>query len=159
MIKDKMKLLPVNVGWRLGAYGIGFEAAESDVLTVKSIATFQPRERQQVAISFPSIAECRFYNFNFGEHHYNEFLIRAPSGEFVTDTYDWKEHDLFWKEKGVCPNPYFYEVENTGWFDEREIYGDLRKQGFRHFLLVGYDSYLEVLAKGDFTWKVNDNNE
>jgi hypothetical protein len=75
-------------------------------------------------------------------------MIQSPEGTFLEDTADWSPYASLFKEKGICPNPYFYEVQNTGWFNEKEVYQPLAKKGFKHYLLVGYDSYVEVLAKG-----------
>ncbi len=105
--------------------------------------------KKKLSISFPSFAEVRFFNFNFGEHHYNEYEIKGPDGNFLEDTFDWQQLNHIFQEKGSCPNPYFYEVLNTAWFEEKEIYKPLAAKKFKHFLLVGYDSYLEILAVDD----------
>ena len=46
-----------------------------------------------------------------------------------------------WGATGDCTDPNFYSVEQSPWASE---YRDL----FRHFLLLGTDNYVEVLALG-----------
>lgn len=146
MISDKMKLVPVSVKWKAGAYGISITTQEADALQVETIVRNNDGVEERIAIRFATFAACRFFNFNFEEQHYDAFLIKAPSGVFVADTYDWKNEEPFYRETGICPNSGFYEVENTGWFEERSIYTKLKEKGFKHYILLGYDSYLEILA-------------
>jgi hypothetical protein len=147
IMQEKRKLAPVKVNWKAGAYGINIAGSEGEALTVNTIVTLADDSEKRLTITFGSFAEIRFFHFNFGEHNYNEFLIQSPEGTFLEDTADWDPYALYFREKGICPNPYFYEVQNTGWFNEKEVYQPLTKKGFKHFLLVGYDSYVEVLAK------------
>lgn len=51
-----------------------------------------------------------------------------------------------WKQTGVCPDPNMYEVERSVWL--REVRP--RSSDFKHYLMVGHDAYVEVIAKG---WK------
>jgi hypothetical protein len=154
-MQEKRKLVPMQVNWKAGAYGINIEGSEQATLTVNTIVTLADDSEKKLTISFESFAACRFFNFNFGEHNYNEFLVQSPEGEFVEDTADWGPYLPLFREKGICPNPYFYEVQNTDWFNEKEVFQPLAKRGFKHFLLVGYDSYLEVLAKDDVKYQLD----
>lgn len=144
-MKDKLNLIPVRVGWKAGAYGISTNTAEADVLELKTVVKENDGTEKELKIRFPQFAEVRFYNFNFGEHHYNGFVIQGPSGEYMEDTFDWS---------GFAPsaNPNFYEVANSAWFQEREKYVPLAAKGYRHYLLVGNDSYVEVLAAGEIAY-------
>ena len=155
-MQEKRKLVPVQVNWKAGAYGINIEGSEGEALTVNTIVTLADDSEKRLTITFESFAEIRFFNFNFGEHNYNEFLIRSPEGTFLEDTADWAPYALYFREKGICPNPYFYEVQNTGWFNEKEVYQPLVKRGFKHFVLVGYDSYVEVLATAEVGYALGD---
>lgn len=141
-MKDKLNLIPVRVGWKAGSYGISQHSAEADVLELKTVVKENDGAEKELKIRFPSFAEVRFYNFNFGEHHYNGFVIQGPSGEFMEDTFDWS---------GFAPsaNPGFYEVNKSAWFQERDMYVSLAAKGYKHYILVGADSYVEVLATGD----------
>ncbi len=154
-MKEKRKLVPMQVKWKAGDYGINIEGSEQATLTVNTIVTLSDDSEKKLTISFESFAECRFFNFNFGEHNYNEYLIQSPYGTFLEDTADWSSYVILFQGEGLCPNPYFYEVQNTNWFNEKEVYQPLAKRGFKHFLLVGYDSYLEVLAKDDVKYQLD----
>ncbi|HVI43357.1 MAG TPA: hypothetical protein VM802_00740 [Chitinophaga sp.] len=144
----KIKLVPIKVSWQAGRNSIVIEGVEGNTVSVHTTVKLSDDSYKKIKIDFPLFAECRFLNFNFGEHNYDNFLIRDPSDRYVKDTYDWKEWDSIFAETGVCPNPYFYEVENTTWINNKDFYSDLFAKGFKHFILVGYDSYLEILANG-----------
>ncbi|WP_143310267.1 hypothetical protein [Chitinophaga vietnamensis] len=152
MAKEKIRLLPLEVAWKAGAYGISIDGSEADKLTITTIINLAIGDPKELRIEFSSFAEVRFFNFNFGEYNYGAYLVNAPTGEFVEDTYDWQSLDAHFKESNICPNPYFYEVQNSAWFEEREIYQALLKKNFKHFILVGYDSYVEVLARDDIQY-------
>jgi len=154
-MQEKRKLVPMQVNWKAGAYGINIEGSEQAMLTVNTIVTLFDDSEKKLTISFESFAAIRFFNFNFGEHNYNEYLIQSPEGIFLEDTADWEPYLPLFHEKGICPNPYFYEVQNTDWFNEKEVFQPLAKRGFKHFLLVGYDSYLEVLAKDNVKYHLD----
>jgi hypothetical protein len=49
-----------------------------------------------------------------------------------------------WHQTGICPNPNMYEVEGSTWL--REV--NVRNPAFKHYLIVGHDAYVEVIAKG-----------
>lgn len=48
-----------------------------------------------------------------------------------------------WIRTNQCPDPRMYEVENSSWLDE--IVGT--RPGFGHFLVLGHDAFIEVIAK------------
>ena len=87
------------------------------------------------------------------------------SGESVIDRsrYDWTELGRWsiveadmeeqirsfqseWLRTGVCPDPYVYEVRESQWATE------IGAANFTHYLVLGHDVTIDVLAKG-FTWK------
>jgi hypothetical protein len=51
-------------------------------------------------------------------------------------------HDR-WMSTGLCPDPAMYEVINSPWLD---VLG--RSGTARHYLLLGHDDYVEVVATG-----------
>ena len=53
-----------------------------------------------------------------------------------------------WLQNGICPNPNFYEIEGSPWVEATNA----SRWGGRHFLLVGHDAYIEIIAK-DWKWK------
>jgi hypothetical protein len=145
-MQEKRKLVPVKVNWKAGAYEIYINGSEQSTLIATTIVALSDGSNKRLKIIFELFAECRYFNYNFWESNYNESLIQAPDGEFRIDTADWEPYSHLFKETGICPNPYFYEIQNTNWFNEK-WYQKLTKQNYKHFLLTGYDSYLELLAK------------
>jgi hypothetical protein len=151
---EKLILVPVKVEWQAGRYGIRIEAVEQDVLNISIVVTFLNGDDKEIVITFKSFAEIKYVNLNFGESRYNDFIIKSPSGELVDNQFDWdkiKTSGILEKNK-TCYNPYFYSVENTLWWSEKEEYVKLKAKGFEHFILVGYDSYIEIFGKNDFEW-------
>ena len=55
-------------------------------------------------------------------------------------------HDL-WLATGACPDPGMYEVEGSPWLASLGHPRDAR-----HFVVLGHDDYLEVIASG-WRWK------
>ncbi|SRR5713226_1487458 len=59
-----------------------------------------------------------------------------------------------WRRTGFCPVPNFYEVGFSPWLKETGY----EQYGYKHFLILGHDAYVEVLAKG-WSWKSEGNWE
>ena len=49
-----------------------------------------------------------------------------------------------WNRTDLCPNPYMNEVQESDWLNE--AFG--QQDDFKHFLLMGHDAYVEVIAGG-----------
>jgi hypothetical protein len=52
-----------------------------------------------------------------------------------------------WAETGICPNPYIYEVHESLWLRKVNARETIRDR-LRHYLILGHDAYVEVLAEG-----------
>lgn len=50
-----------------------------------------------------------------------------------------------WLHSGVCPDPAMYEVVPSQWLAEEKLDPSA---GWHHYLLLGHDEYVEVIAKG-----------
>ncbi len=151
-----MKLSPVKVEWQAGRYEISITAIEEGFLKIKTTVNLSNGEEKLIQINFDQFAEIKFKNLNFSEHNYNGYIIKTPQGEYSNDFNKWHEIKVnnVWKETNICYNSFFFIVENSNWFEEKDTYQVLKKKGFVHYLLDGYDSYLEILAKeGIFDWK------
>ena len=61
---------------------------------------------------------------------------------------DMEEFNRAWESEGVCPQPDFFEVLSSSWL--REVHGERWK--LKHYLVVGHDMYLEVLAR-ETSWE------
>jgi len=49
-----------------------------------------------------------------------------------------------WTDTGVCPDPLMYEVQGSPWL--REL--GLSENDLHHYILLGHDDYVEVIASG-----------
>jgi hypothetical protein len=62
------------------------------------------------------------------------------------DIYAHLERDrVSWQHTGVCPDPRVYEVVNSPWLEEMQLEGDQR---WKHYLILGHDAFVEVIAEG-----------
>jgi hypothetical protein len=70
----------------------------------------------------------------------------------------WEQGERTWLQTGACPDPGFYFSMDSAWLEaERSSWAARQRnshgpQDAVHFLLVGRDGYVEVLALG-FTWR------
>ena len=55
-----------------------------------------------------------------------------------------------WVRSGICPSPGIYEVLTSKWLAQLGVTG--KAATARHYLLLGHDAYIEVLAEG-CTWQ------
>lgn len=78
-------------------------------------------------------------------------IIKTPFGDYVEDTFEFKDEKFqnYWIQNQACPDSGFYIVENSSFYDKRSIYTDLKSRNYYHYLLVGYESYIELLARND----------
>jgi hypothetical protein len=72
--------------------------------------------------------------------------VRKPS-ESASQSVKRIQH--LWITTGVCPNPRMYEVESSDWVVESGLRLD---EGWKHYLLLAHDSFVELIAKG-WNWK------
>jgi hypothetical protein len=157
-MQEKRKLVPVKANWEAGRYEINIDATAQSTLIATTIVQLADGLEKSLKIIFESVAECRYFNDSYGESNYNENLILSPEGIFLEDNAAaWYPYRDVFKETGISPDSKFYEVQNTNWLNER-WYQRLDNKGYKHFLLVGYDSYLEVLAKDTIKYEFEDVN-
>ena len=57
-----------------------------------------------------------------------------------------------WKEAELCPDPGIYEAHGSSWAHEIGITND---EGLHHYLILGHDVYVEILAES-WSWNVVD---
>jgi hypothetical protein len=148
IITEKMKLKTIPIPWKLGRYGIEIiHSCESESLNIKTVGVDFREKEQRLTIRFNLVAALKFFNFNFEEHNYGEYETITALGKLFDNSGQSNELYLnFWRETGNCYDSYFYTIENTKWFEEKDVFADLTKREFKHYLIEGYDSYLEVLA-------------
>lgn len=88
-------------------------------------------------LAFENVAELRCITLNFYESNHLKYQIPGI-----------KDDELeYWKKTGTHPDPKFYQVTNSDWLmEKRAIYDPANFLELRHYLVAGYDSYVELLA-------------
>ncbi len=95
----------------------------------------------EFTIEFSTVAELRCKTINFEETNYNSFKIIDVKNSDIDD-YN------FWLNNQYCIDSGFYKVEKSKWLNEmKSIYDPNENLNLKHFLIEGYDSYVEILAK------------
>ena len=136
----KYQLRPVEVDFALRTTNLHFQVSERadlpvvvDIQTREALISADVNEttvNRTAEIIFTSLAKLEFTMANFWEFNYEGY-----------ETID-KEQI----EHG------FYQVLNSPW--NKDDFDPLKRFNLVHFLLIGYDSYLELLANKDFSTKI-----
>jgi hypothetical protein len=163
-MSGKIKMSPVQVNWKSSnsELEVAIQERENlrvrcqvDLLTEESIGKILRSDFSEgiktdvknLEISFPVFAEVRFRMLNFWEFKYGDFEIVSENDELKLSNN--REVFKFWAENSIHPDPGFYLVENSVWVEELD-YGNIKSLNLKHYLITGYDSYLEVLAQDNF---------
>lgn len=155
---SKPKLIPIRVPWQVSPSVPALELFVSEVEAPTRVSAnvnflndgFGRMER--VVVSFGRSVHARFMpswsdKEVVREVDYDWSAVPAHSG--VADP---NENPFLqrWREQGTCPDSGFYEVGNSNWLLEVNT-----RRPLRHFLILGHDAYIEVLAK-DWEWTSGD---
>jgi len=138
-----MVLIPEQVDFRISTTDLKASYTESggatlliDVQTREDITLDRYREAE---LHFGTVAELQCTTLNFFECYASQVEVR---GEGTDD-----DPFAFWKVHGYHPDPGFYQVADSPILQERESLFDPRNRlGLKHYLVIGYDSYVEVIA-------------
>lgn len=85
---------------------------------------------------FPIVAEAKCITMNFYEANYNDFIINKNHSSEL--------------ESG------FYEVINSIILKEKEkTYDPKNRLALKHYIIAGYDSYIELFSSGYSIQKIN----
>lgn len=110
---------------------------EIDVLDLDNY--IDKEEHYSLTINFFKVAELKCCSVNFFEafhEKYEIFKINERQDDFS-----------FWKENGYHPDSGFYQVDNSNWIKEKKrLYDPTDGLGLKHYLIAGYDSFIEILA-------------
>ncbi|AXA26262.1 hypothetical protein [Pseudomonas putida] len=86
---------------------------------------------------FERVAELRCITLNFFEHQYQNYEILGSQDDEVKT----------WRETGLHPDPKFYEVVESALLAEKNtVYDPANALSLKHYLVSGYDSYVEIIA-------------
>lgn len=136
-------LIPEQVDFRISTTDLRVTYTESGGVTLLidgqtrgDIALDRYREAE---LHFDTVAELRCTTLNFFEYHGDQVEVR---GNATND-----DPFAFWEAHGYHPDPGFYQVADSPILQERGSLFDPRKRlGLKHYLVIGYDSYVEVIA-------------
>lgn len=100
-----------------------------------------------IKITFTRVAELRCITLNFFEFNYNKyqiFNIEEGLNKFE-----------FWEKYNFNPESGFYQVDASEWLIEKiKLYDPKNDLKLKHFLIIGYDSYIELLAS-NYTYTID----
>ena len=148
-------VLPLEVPWTVSTSVSHLElsCAENRDCTVRCDAFFGHHSSvshfQRVEIIFERAICCRMLASRSddempGGDEYNWSKVYVPPKNPSEFRARLESQSQRWAMSGHCPDPHFYLIDQSAWARE------FRHQ-CQHFLLVGTDSYVEVLAS-DFRW-------
>ncbi|GGH66189.1 hypothetical protein GCM10008014_46330 [Paenibacillus silvae] len=134
-------LMPEKVDFRVSTTDLKATYTESggatlhiDVQTRVDLPLDQYRE---VELTFGTVAEMRCITINFFDLH-AEQVAGIPYSEDILS---------FWETNGYPPDPGFYQVMNSPILDQKgKLFDPRNRLDLKHYLVVGYDSYVEVIA-------------
>ena len=97
--------------------------------------------RETFRVVFDVVAELRCISLNFYESNHGEYE--------VLDVRALDDLEASWRETGCHPDPGLYQFEDLDEPNRRmDLYDPSGRLGLRSFLLVGNDSYVQVVAQG-----------
>jgi hypothetical protein len=130
------------------------QSAESQEVAITKYSTtlveenFSQYQYQQIKVKFDNFYAVRMlpsYNslsvINYKKYDWSSVMFFDL---LCKDSKLWSEKfHSYWKKTNICPDPRMYEVGNSRWLNETKA----SRFGCKHFILLGHDNYIEVLAK------------
>lgn len=109
------------------------------IFDVLRLEDFEKKKYSSVELLFEIVAELKCVSLNFFELNCNQYEIFRLD-ERLND-FD------FWKTSGYNPSSGFYQVDNSDWLKRtKSTYDPQGNLNLKHFIIEGYDSYIEILA-------------
>ncbi|MEN7550090.1 hypothetical protein AAG747_19370 [Rapidithrix thailandica] len=138
-------LIPEEVDFKISTTDLFVEYKERNSAKIKLesflLEDFKQKEkRTTIQIEFKLVAELKCISLNFQESNYENFEILDINEENVSE-YE------FWVINGYHPSSGFYQIDDSHWLKEsKERYDPRNRLNLKHYLIEGYDSYVELLA-------------
>jgi hypothetical protein len=134
-------LIPEKVDFRISTTDLKAIYTESGGVTLR--IDVQTREDvsldhyREIELTFGTVAELRCITLNFFEHHTGQVEGISQQDDVLA----------FWETSRYHPDPGFYQVVDSPILDEKRTLFDPRNRlDLKHYLVAGYDSYVEVIA-------------
>jgi len=125
------KLIPCTDDFKIDTVSMKILHEESSSLKVFVDISY-PKDSLKdyipVTITFDIVAKFEYTELNFWEYNNFNYKIYNPDNYFLDDSN-------------------FYMIENSKWENFLKIADKKNKFNLTHFIIMGYDSYLEILAK------------
>src|SRR5262249_52922463 len=153
----KPRLIPIKVPWQVSpsVSRLRLSVAESEEPTRvwADVNTLREKgaEAKRIIVSFGRALRARFSPAwsdaeVIREGHFDWSAVPKLDLEDLNKAQS--EFQRSWRETGECPDSGFYEVEGSLWASDERARASLR-----HFLIVGNDAFVEVLADA-WEWEV-----
>jgi hypothetical protein len=131
-----LHLKPIGEGFYISTTDTVVKYSERDGATIKIDVVYEEKKeddtRTTLIISFDAVAEMKCVSANFFEIKYGKFNIIEDSESLERDR-----------------NSGFYVVLDSAWKKEmNHLYDPGNRLSLHHFIVCGYDSYIELLASG-----------
>ncbi|ELE2236335.1 hypothetical protein RL877_000829 [Escherichia coli] len=121
-----------SIGFRISTTYLSLTYTESDGVNIKVDALeliSTEKDYVQIELVFTTVAEVKCATVNFHEVNYNNIVIKKVDGENL--------------DSGI------YQVMNSVPLEEKErLYDPKKRLKLKHYIIAGYDSYVEILATG-----------
>ncbi|MCG8707915.1 hypothetical protein JHU04_001113 [Brenneria sp. 4F2] len=104
---------------------------------VQKLDDYQSGAYREIELHFMTVAELKCTTLNFFDVNYDNFELQHEVNDVIG----------FWEERGISPNPHFYQIINSNVLTSRgDLYDANNRLNLKHFLIIGYDSYVEIIA-------------
>ncbi|MFL0070953.1 hypothetical protein R5N98_05270 [Tenacibaculum maritimum] len=153
----------VKIPWRLESVLEINISEEDEILTITCLGNFGLNKIKTIKLyfnTFFSVSTSRLLNdskfMDKKKYDWGQIMFRNI---FHNNPIEWNELIFnYMKDNNLCPDPFIYTIERS----EDIINSDIplsRQERFNHFLLISDEFYSEIIAEGDFKWKLVDELE
>ncbi|WP_046213013.1 hypothetical protein [Paenibacillus wulumuqiensis] len=138
-----ISLIPEQVDFRITATDLEVTYTESGGVSVR--IDIQQREDveknhyREMLLQFRTVAELRCVTMNFFEMNHGHIEMPSAPDNVLS----------FWSRHGYHPEPGLYRIDNSAILRDKEnLFDPHHRLGLQHYLIMGYDSHIEVISSG-----------
>ena len=106
----------------------------------------------KIKVTFETVYHFSVYCPQYPQHILDSKLY--DQSLFESYIYNAEKFHEQWSETGICPDPGFYRIEGSTYFQQYQITN--RSGRIKHWLLAGHDEELHILAE-NYRWEVFNN--
>jgi len=138
-----MRLIPEKVPFRISTTDLEVIYTESGGavirLDVQTLDDTIHNHYREIQLKFSTVAELRCITLNLFEQYAGIIDISLPKGEGIP----------YWEQYGYPLDSGLYQVIPSTILEEKEkLFDPHSRLNLRHYLIAGYDSYIEIIASG-----------